>query len=258
MLEVAPIPILGDNYVWVIRSPKANECIVVDPGDATNVINFLKSHEITLTAILITHSHYDHVDGIEVLLNYCSVPVYGPKSAAIPLVSIVLSDNDRLRFWDIDVQVMRLPGHMPEHLAYVFNYGKEVHVFSGDVLFSSGCGRIFNGSHLELKSSLDRLKALPNETVIYPTHEYTLSNLRFALAVEPNNEEIKERQRNVQALRDSGIPSLPTTIKQEKQVNPFLRCNQARVIESVESRLKRPPNGDLEVFTTLRKWKDEF
>lgn len=258
MLNVTPIPILHDNYVWVIQAQNSQSCIIVDPGAAENLIHFLTRKQLTLAAILVTHSHYDHVDGINELLNFQDAPVYGPQSTSIPQVTIPVSHASTFSLCGAQIRTIHVPGHMPEHLAYIIEHQGTTQVFSGDVLFSSGCGRIFVGSHEELKASLDHLKSLPDETIVYPTHEYTLANLAFAHAVEPLNEDIQARQKKVVSLRNQGAPSLPTSIAQEKRVNPFLRCDQKSVISAVAARLASTPRGELEVFTGLRCWKDEF
>ncbi len=258
MLKVLHVPIFSDNYVWILQSNASNEVCVIDPGDADPVIAYLKQNDLKLTRILITHSHSDHINGIDGLLAYTQVPVMGPDCKAIPQISETLTEGDNFQLWDATVKVMHLPGHLPELLAYAVSHEQSTQVFSGDILFSSGCGRIFDGTHLELKSSLDRIKALPKDTLIYGTHEYTVSNLSFAQAVEPDSQYLTDRTKVVTQLRGEDKPTLPALLSTELDVNPFLRCDQPSVIAAAKRQLKREPTSELEVFTELRLWKDSF
>ncbi len=196
------------------------------------------------------------------MLQYKKVPIFGPECSAIPQVDNILHDNDSFHFWGYEFSVIHLPGHLPEHVAYVVTKGGDKaarrQIFSADILFSAGCGRIFNGTHSELKQSLDRLKGYPEDTMFYPAHEYTLANLRFAKAVEPKNDAINKRYEEVERLRNQNIPSLPTNLALELTINPFLRCDEKAVINAVRDRLGREPNDENEVFKTLRLWKDSF
>lgn len=258
MLKVLNVPIFSDNYVWILQSDTSKEVCVVDPGDAAPIIAYLKQNDLKLTRILITHSHSDHVDGITDLLDHTQVPVMGPDCKAIPQVTEILSEGDSFQLWGATVKVMHLPGHLPELIAYAVSHEQSTQVFSGDILFSSGCGRIFNGTHSELKTSLDRIKALPKDTLIYGAHEYTVSNLSFAQTVEPDSQHLIDRLAAVSALREADKPTLPALLSTELDVNPFLRCDQPSVIAAAKRQLKREPTSELEVFTELRLWKDRF
>lgn len=260
MLNVTAVPIFTDNYVWVIHQPGGNEVLIVDPGDPAPIIAAIKNNHWSLGGLLITHSHFDHIGGIAEMLNYKKVPVYGPDCAAIPLVDNPVGDGDVLSFWGIDFNIMGLPGHLPEHIAYVASGNKngQAQIFSADIIFSAGCGRIFNGTHKELKYSLDKIKSYPKNTLVYPAHEYTASNLCFAAAVEPENRSISRRIDEVTALRNRNIPSLPTNLALELDINPFIRCGEKAVVNTVRSRLGREPIDENEVFKTLRLWKDGF
>jgi hydroxyacylglutathione hydrolase len=258
MLAVSPIPVFSDNYVWMIQKPAAKEVWLVDPGDAGPVIDALDKGGWNLAGILITHSHADHIGGVRQLLNYRQVPVLGPDSPAIPCVSQVLTDGDRYELFGGELRAIAAPGHLPEHLCYLLEHEGTSQLFSGDTLFSSGCGRVFKGSTVELKTSLDRLKQLPPDTHIYCAHEYTLANIAFAKAVEPDNAALREREREVRALREQGLPSLPSRLSLELEVNPFLRCHTASVRAAIGRQLGHEPAGDDEVFTSLRGWKDGF
>lgn len=258
LLQVTALPILQDNYVWLIHSPNEREVIAVDPGDARPVIDYLQQHQLSLAAILITHSHHDHIDGISDLLAWQNAPVIGPSSPAIPQVTDRTQEGDEFTVAEISFRVWHLPGHLPEHLAYL-TLGREIcQVFSGDVLFASGCGRIFRGTHEELKTSLDRLKSLPPTSLIYPTHEYTLANLRFAKAVEPDNPALPAREAAAIALREKNLPTLPTSLATELTCNPFLRCHTRAIKQRLESEAEFELNNEHRVFKALRLFKDRF
>lgn len=269
-LHIEPIPILTSNYVWIVHPPKslggeaineerAKQVYVVDPGDAKAVITYLKAQELTLAGLIITHSHNDHVTGIDEVLAYQSAPVYGPRHADIPQVTHALDGSSRFSLWDhIEVDVIETPGHLPEHLCYTFQVEQQRFLFCADIMFSSGCGRIFIGSPEELRQSLYTLAALPEETLVYCAHEYTEANLAFAQAVEPDNGNIATRMRHIQHLRQQGLPSLPSSIAIEKRVNPFIRCEQTAAISAATNRLGHPANNADEVFAALRQWKDVF
>ncbi|WP_086931795.1 hydroxyacylglutathione hydrolase [Agarilytica rhodophyticola] len=258
MFKVSPIPTFQDNYVWLIQQTDGNEVWVVDPGDATAVIEYLEKHKLELVGVLITHSHYDHIGGLDDILRYKNVAILGPDSQHIPQITHPLYDDDKFSLWGTNCTAYAAPGHMPEHLCYVVESNDNYQLFSGDVLFSSGCGRIFSGTHLELKSSLDRLKQLPENTLVYSAHEYTQANIAFAKAVEPNNPALLEREQSVIQMRAQGQPSLPTTIALETQVNPFLRCNNSAVVDMAKQHIGHSLADELEVFTALRQWKDNF
>ncbi len=258
MLKVHAVPTFTDNYVWIIQSPTSSEVCVVDPGDAAPVIAYLEQHNLSLVRVLITHSHFDHINGINELTTYKSVPVYGPDSEAIPQVTHPQSEGSHFTLFDTPFIVWHLPGHLPEHLAYIASNNDDTQIFSGDIMFSGGCGRIFDGTHQELKSSLDRIATLPPNTLVYGTHEYTQSNLEFAKAVEPSNTDIDTLSDKVTTLREAGTPTLPTNILTECTVNPFIRCDKANVIAATAKRLGHEPKDALEVFTILREWKNGF
>ncbi len=265
MIEVSYIPIYDDNYVWLIHLPNLttghnNAVIVVDPGDASAVIQHCNQHQLQPVAIFITHSHWDHVTGLEEVQRTYSVPVYAPEHPNIPAISHPVFDGSEVNVGALTFKVWSLPGHMPEHVAYLVQLSEQspYQIFSGDVMFSAGCGRIFVGSHEELKASLDRINALPEDTYVYGTHEYTQANLRFAQAVEPNNPDIQRKIQEASELRGRNLPTLPTRLKEERLINPFLRCKERPVVEAVRGRLEREPTSELDVFTCLRDWKNSF
>ncbi|KFK56318.1 hydroxyacylglutathione hydrolase [Vibrio vulnificus] len=252
MLEIKSIPAFNDNYIWLIQNSD-QRCAVVDPGDAKPVLHYIEQHQLTLEAILITHHHNDHIGGAADLVRaFPNVNVVGPKAEPIPTLTHPVEDGDRLELFDETFLVLGLGGHTLGHIGYVGD-GK---LFCGDVLFSAGCGRIFEGTAQQMFDSLNKLLALPEETEVFCAHEYTASNIAFALAVEPDNELLHQYRDTVNRLRAQNLPTIPTTLRQEKWINPFLRYLQPSVIHSVSSRTK---NSDpLSVFTALREWKNEF
>ncbi|MDP3705380.1 MAG: hydroxyacylglutathione hydrolase [Legionellaceae bacterium] len=266
---IQPIPIFQDNYIWLIINPKNKSVIAVDPGDAKPLLHFLKENQLLLDAIFITHHHADHTGGISELLNHFSVNVYGPKSENIAGVSHPVSEPDLFALSSVNksnhsetaimdsvsvVEVLDLPGHTLGHIAYYI----PGHLFCGDTLFSAGCGRIFEGTPEQMFRSLQKIRALPNDTNIYCTHEYTLQNLKFAQTVEPSNQKIRNKLQGVLELGRSNIPTLPTLLRIEKQVNPFLRCHVKEVVFHVEQHFGLKFSDSVHVFQYLREWKNHF
>lgn len=260
-LQVWPIPAFDDNYIWCIHDGVS--ALVVDPGDAGPVLDYLKSQSLTLTGILITHHHADHTGGIQDLLAYVatdSLPVYGPAAESIPGRTVALMEGDRVECAApaIAFAVLEVPGHTLGHIAYFAAADKPM-LFCGDTLFASGCGRLFEGTPTQMTSSLAKFAALPPETAVYCTHEYTLSNIRFALAVEPANADLIAWSEKAQALRQSNQPTLPTSIGHELRVNPFMRSDQPAVAEAAlrESGAPALPTP-AHVLAAIRAWKDRF
>jgi hydroxyacylglutathione hydrolase len=260
-LQVWPIPAFDDNYIWCIHDGES--ALVVDPGDAGPVLDYLESQALTLTGILITHHHADHTGGILDLLAYVatdSLPVYGPAAEVIPGRTQALMEGDRVECVApaIAFTVLEVPGHTLGHIAY-FAAGNASRLFCGDTLFASGCGRLFEGTPTQMSQSLAKFAALPPETIVYCTHEYTLSNIRFALAVEPNNSDLITWSNTAQALRKANRPTVPTTIGHELRVNPFMRSDQPDVIAAAlqasgAAALPSPAH----VLAAIRAWKDHF
>ncbi|MEQ1599712.1 MAG: hydroxyacylglutathione hydrolase [Methylotenera sp.] len=250
MLNIIPIPAFDDNYIWLLHN--ARHAVVVDPGDATPVIATLKALNLTLTAILITHHHSDHIDGVLSLLAHRAVPVYAPKYENFNFRHIQLAENDEITLPEIaqTFHVMWLPGHTLGHIVYV----NDEYLFCGDVLFGAGCGRLFEGTPSQLLSSLNRLKILNGNTKVFCTHEYTTKNIAFALTLEPENADLLARQQQVQALRNQHLPSLPSTIGLELKTNPFLRCNQTAIIQNSLAK----NHDELSVFTAIRSLRNHY
>lgn len=252
MLQVKSIPAFNDNYIWLIQNSD-DHCILVDPGDAKPALTYLKEQGLTLDAILITHHHQDHIGGVpELVRQFPDINVVAPLKEPIPTMTHAVEAGQQLEFFGERFMVLELPGHTLGHVGYVGD-GK---LFCGDVIFSAGCGRVFEGSMEQMLESLTKLLALPEETLIYSAHEYTSNNLAFAMAVEPNNPLLNQYREEVNRLRAQGLPTLPTTLRQEKWINPFLRVQEPEVIASVKPYTQ---NSDpLSVFTALREWKNIF
>ncbi len=226
MLEIIPIPAFQDNYIWLLK--RDTHAAVVDPGDAAPVMATLKSLALTLDAILITHHHSDHIDGVaELLQHWPKAVVYAPKRGQYNFPHHAVRENDlvQLKTLNLELTVMEVPGHTLDHIVY---YGANM-LFCGDTLFGAGCGRLFEGTPEQMYHSLQRLAKLPKDTAVYCTHEYTEHNLRFARSLGPGNAALATRQADAAALRLAGKPTLPSTIGLELETNPFLRCHTAAI-----------------------------
>lgn len=254
MVDIIPIPAFQDNYIWCISDGR--HAAVVDPGDAAPVLEFLQREHLTLTAILATHHHADHVGGIASLLEAYPVPVYGPGDGTIPQVTDPVAEGDEvmLAALEIALEILEIPGHTPGHIAY---YGVN-RLFCGDTLFACGCGRLFGGTPEQMTASLQRLAELPGGTLVYCAHEYTLANIRFARAVEPGNRALAERERADTRTREQKRPTVPSSIGREKATNPFLRCAEPEVAQSASRYRGAALAGPVEVFAAIREWKNGF
>ena len=254
MLSIKPIKALSDNYIWLVTTNEGS--IVIDPGESKQIIDLVKSNEIDLEGILITHHHYDHTNGIEEILKYKKVEVYGPKNNVNSITKRV-KQNDVFNLIGLKFEVIETPGHTLDHIAfYCFKDGKSI-LFCGDTLFSGGCGRVFEGTYSQMYESLKKLSKLPEDTQIFCGHEYTSSNLQFACAVEPNNQFIREYNEEIIEKTKNGEPSLPSSLKIEHMINPFIRCNEENLIDNINKKFGEV-SSEIEIFSTLRKWKDDF
>lgn len=245
-----------DNYIWLVRGPIPNRVAIVDPGDAAPVIERLERENLAPAAILCTHHHWDHTGGVKDLVARYDVPVYGPEAEDIPAVTYRVKESDHIAPEQLGLEfvVLDVPGHTAGHIAY---YGHGV-LFCGDTLFSAGCGRLFEGTAAQMHTSLAKLAGLPAATLVYCAHEYTQANLRFALAVEPDNPDLPRRMAEVERLQREHAPSLPSTIELEKRTNPFLRTDEPAVRSTASRHAGCELSVGVEVFAALRSWKDKF
>lgn len=254
-MKITPINAFQDNYIWCIE--QQSNCVIVDPGDAKPVLEYLSQKKLQLTDILITHHHPDHIGGVaELKQHFTDAKVYGPDDLRIPLIDHKVSENDKVLIdsLGIEFQVLGLPGHTEDHIAYFGETG----LFSGDTLFSAGCGRLLGGTAAQLYSSLQKLAALPGDTLVYCTHEYTLANIAFALEVDGDNHILASYADWAHSRRRKQQPTLPTTIRQERDINPFLRCHTPDVKQAVEQHCQRKLSSRKDIFAELRRWKDQF
>ena len=255
-MELIALPAFTDNYIWMLHD--GTDAVVVDPGEAAPVLSALDERHLALAGILVTHHHGDHVGGVDELRSRLKGAVHGPKRERIPEPFVALTDGDSIDLLGLRFEVIEVPGHTAGHIAF-FHAGRDGAplLFCGDTLFSGGCGRLFEGTAAQMHASLGRLAALPGETRVCCAHEYTLSNLRFARAVEPGNAALARYSADCEATRTAGRPTLPSTIAVERAINPFLRCAEAEVCAAARAQGARSAEGP-EVFAALRRWKNEF
>lgn len=253
-MEIFPVQAFRDNYIWLLVH--YGYAVAVDPGDAAPVLDYLRQHELTLLAILITHHHNDHVDGVNGLLKVSRVPVYAPRNEFFSFPYQPVGEGDQLEFAELEttLHVLDVPGHTAAHVAY---YGGNC-LFCGDTLFGCGCGRILGGSASQLYHSLQKLAALPDATRVYPAHEYTLSNIAFARMIDPGNLDLAERERTAEIQKSRQQPTLPSTIALEKCTNPFLRCETAPIQLAVAKTDPAAANSPELTFSALRLLKNHY
>lgn len=230
-MKVEAIKAFSDNYIWVIE--EKDEAVIVDPGEAEGVLNYLKAENLKLQAILITHNHDDHIGGVVgILEKYPNTPIYGPEETST-IVDEVVEEGDSIELLGEDFKVIFTPGHTAGHISYVMRDS----LFCGDALFSGGCGRVFTGDYEAQYQSLQKFKRLDNRVLVYAAHEYTETNLRFAQTIEPNNQVIADALEVVKDHRSKDLPTLPSTISKEKDINLFLQADSLDAFK--ELRLKR-------------------
>ncbi len=253
-LNISAIPAFGDNYIWLITTG-GKACAVVDPGDEDPVLKVLEEQGLDLRYILLTHHHHDHVGGVPALLDRYKATVFGPVDDRIPFVHKVCRDGDQIQLADlgVDFRVLEVPAHTRSHIAY---YGEGT-LFSGDTLFSLGCGRFFEGTATDMQKALDKLAALPATTKNYCAHEYTQSNCDFALEVEPDNPLLQARSREIQRLREAGEITLPTSLADELAMNPFMRTREDSVVNTAR-KLDAAAMPGISTMSIIRAWKDRF
>lgn len=258
-IEIHPLPAFEDNYIWAIQSGDA--VAVVDPGESAPVLRHLERTGAHLCAILVTHRHDDHTEGIAALTAHGAIPVFGPSLEKVDGVTHPVGDGQRIQLPELGLvfEVIAVPGHTRGHVAYYARPDRsDGLLFCGDVLFGGGCGRVFEGTMAEMQASLARLAALPADTAVYCAHEYTQANLRFARAVEPDNPALLERSAEVARLRAEHRPTVPSTLADELATNPFLRWDAPAVIAAARARRGSTPRDAVEVFAAIREWKDGF
>ena len=269
-MNLLPLPAFADNYIWMLHD--AVDAVVVDPGDAAPVFEALERTGLRLHAILVTHHHADHVGGVAALREATGAIVYGPAHETIPEPATRLAQGDVVTALGLRFEVFDVPGHTSGHIAYHCadlnaapgaeegaHLGGTPVLFCGDTLFSGGCGRLFEGTPAQMQASLDTLAALPGDTRVCCAHEYTLSNLRFACAVEPGNQALLHYLSDCEALRAQGLPTLPSRIATERNINPFLRTRESAVAQAAQAFDARVNPADaVQVLAALRQWKNDF
>ncbi|MEH6627944.1 MAG: hydroxyacylglutathione hydrolase [Motiliproteus sp.] len=257
MFTVTPIPAFQDNYIWMLKKPNSTEVFVVDPGDAAAVIATLQQQRLSLAGILITHHHADHTGGALQLSEAFQAPIYGPANSPFKGISRPLNDGDSCLVLGETLQVKRVPGHTLDHISY-FLPGEVPQLFCGDTLFLAGCGRLFEGTPSQLLTAMRYFSRLPDVTEVYCTHEYSMANLAFAAAVEPQNIDIQQSIRQCQLKRDADQPTVPSNIAKERLINPFMRTATDSV-RTAASQQQGAEVGDEEaVMSVIREWKNNF
>ncbi|MBS0309642.1 MAG: hydroxyacylglutathione hydrolase [Proteobacteria bacterium] len=255
-LHVLTVPAFHDNYLWLVHDTR--HAVAIDPGDAAPILAALHQHGLSLTAIVLTHHHADHVGGVPKLLQHFNVPVYGPRHEHIDCISDPLDDDAVLTLSEppLSLQVIATPGHTLGHLSYYA--AEQAWLFCGDTLFAGGCGRLFEGTPQQMAASLAKLAALPDDTLVYCAHEYTLANLQFAQEVEPGNPALLTRINVEQHKRDQGLPTVPSSIGLEKATNPFLRYRVAEIIHHLHAAGRLQEGEPTKAFAALRTWKNDY
>ncbi|SIS76715.1 hydroxyacylglutathione hydrolase [Neptunomonas antarctica] len=257
MFTVTPLPAFSDNYIWMLTKSNASGMIVVDPGDADVVIKAIDTYQQPLKAILLTHHHPDHTGGVKELVDRYNIPVYGPKNSPFTGISYPLGDSDQIDILGEQLIIKEIPGHTLDHISYYLK-ASQPQIFCGDTLFLAGCGRLFEGTPEQMLQSMSYFKTLPANTAVYCTHEYSLANLNFAQAVEPNNPDIQATIEQCKALRAQNLPTLPTRLSQELTINPFMRSQCEDVRKAAEMHTGKAMMSELETFTAIREWKNVF
>lgn len=256
-MHLHPIPAFHDNYIWTLHD--GQRALVVDPGEAAGVQAWLTEHGLRLDTILLTHHHADHTAGVNELREATGACVVGPATEKMPSPLQRVNDGDTVQALGLAFEVVLVPGHTAGHVAYVLpSLDGAPLLFCGDTLFSGGCGRLFEGTPAQMLDSLNRLAALPDDTRVCCTHEYTLANLQFARVVDPDNAVLYSHQKHCEQLRAQGQPTLPSSIGLEKQINPFLRTRHAAVQQAARAHAPGISHDEVSVFATLREWKNVF
>lgn len=255
-MKIVQIPLLRDNYAYLLVCQKTNNAAIIDPSEAEPVLRRIEEEKVTPIAILNTHHHRDHTGGNAELLSARPLEVYGHKSdqARIPGLTRGVEEGEDVRVGELVGKVIFIPGHTMGHVAYLFGNS----LFCGDTLFTAGCGRLFEGTPGQMHASLKKLIALPDDTKVYCGHEYTEANLRFAMTLEPKNHKLVSRFERVQALRTRGAPTVPSTLEEEKQTNPFLRWDSKEIQANLKMSAPDLRMDPVSIFAQTRKLKDAF
>jgi hydroxyacylglutathione hydrolase len=255
-MRVVQIPLLRDNYGYLVVCEDTGEAAVVDPSEAEPVLRCVEREKVALKAILNTHHHRDHTGGNDGLLQRLALEVYGHKNdqGRIPGLTRPVDDGDQVNVGKLTGRVFFIPGHTTGHVAYLFDNN----LFCGDTLFTAGCGRLFEGTAEQMHASLRKLMALPRDTQVYCGHEYTEKNLEFAMTVEPGNPRIAERLKSVRSLRARGLPTVPSAMAEEKETNPFLRWDSREIRENLRKQFPNISLSPVSVFAEIRRLKDQF
>jgi hydroxyacylglutathione hydrolase len=256
-MKLIPLPAFTDNYIWLLHDDR--HALVVDPGDSAVVSAWLAHNpQVQLDTILVTHHHADHTAGLTDLVTTTGARVYGPTMEILPICHEGVQEGDRVTWHGLIWHVIDVPGHTAGHIAFWAQPPQQTPVlFCGDTLFSGGCGRLFEGTPGQMLKSLDRLAALPQDTRVCPAHEYTLSNLKFALTVDPDNAELNAYHLVCTQLRQQGQPTLPASLLTEQAINPFLR-SRSRTVSAAVKQHDALAVDDVTTFAALRAWKNEF
>ena len=255
-MRIVQIPLLRDNYAYLIVCEKTNNAAIVDPSEAGPILSKVKEEKVTLRAILNTHHHHDHTGGNPGLLDRWTLQVYGyaADKERIPGLTHPLNDGDEVRIGELTGKVLFIPGHTRGHIAYLF----ENKLFCGDTLFVAGCGRLFEGTAEQMHDSLTKLRQLPADTLVYCGHEYTEKNIQFALTLEPNNKHLTEKMQRARSLRAKGISTVPSTMAEEMETNPFLRWESKEIQDNLRKNFPHLGLDPVSVFAKIRELKDQF
>lgn len=256
-MPLIPLPAFSDNYIWVLHDDR--RALAVDPGEADGLLAWLAANDLVLDTLLLTHHHGDHTGGVEALRQATGARVFGPRTEALPEPLSRVGAGQTVEALGLRFEVIEVPGHTAGHIAYFCEAAEGAPLlFCGDTLFSGGCGRLFEGTPAQMRDSLERLAALPSDTRVCCAHEYTLSNLRFARAVEPDNRALADYEQTCKGLRERDVPTLPARLGSELEINPFLRSRVPAVRAAVARHSGAAACDDAQVFAQLREWKNGF